>query len=220
MVYRRRAKTCKKSDQKAQETMKKSLYILPLVMLSLAACEGNSVRNTLGLKRNSPDEFMVISRPPLSMPPDFNLRPPGSGPTNEAPQISQEAKKVILDPMSTGSTTKAAKTKSASQDEASSKGVQVLLDKTGASSADPNIRSVLDSESKVYIPDAEEEEDKGFFKSLHDSLTPDKKDPLVDIDKEEERLIKNAQEGKPASEGDIPLKDNGKKSLLNDWLGL
>lgn len=43
----------------------------------LSGCEG--VRSSLGLGKNPPDEFQVVSRAPLSLPPDYNLRPPEPG---------------------------------------------------------------------------------------------------------------------------------------------
>lgn len=45
--------------------------------MALGGCEG--VRNSLGLGKNAPDEFQVVSRAPLSLPPDYNLRPPAPG---------------------------------------------------------------------------------------------------------------------------------------------
>ena len=42
--------------------MKNRLYILLFVPL-LAACQGDDVRNTFGLEREAPDEFVVYSRP-------------------------------------------------------------------------------------------------------------------------------------------------------------
>jgi hypothetical protein len=42
----------------------------------LTGCDG--VRNALGMERHIPDETKVVSRPPLTLPPEFDLRPPGS----------------------------------------------------------------------------------------------------------------------------------------------
>ena len=51
------------------------LLLLPLL---LTAC--GTVRETLGIEANTgPDEFDVATAPPLSIPPDFNLRPPEPG---------------------------------------------------------------------------------------------------------------------------------------------
>jgi hypothetical protein len=45
--------------------------------VALSGCEG--VKKELGLGKNPPDEFQVVSRAPLSLPPDYNLRPPEPG---------------------------------------------------------------------------------------------------------------------------------------------
>ena len=46
----------------------------------LAACSGDELTRTFGLTRDAPDEFQVTTRAPLSMPPDFTLRPPRPAP--------------------------------------------------------------------------------------------------------------------------------------------
>ena len=53
---------------------------LALAAAAIAALGGcNSVRSTFGLERNPPDEFAVVSRAPLTLPPDFSLPPPSPG---------------------------------------------------------------------------------------------------------------------------------------------
>src|ERR1700712_1793062 len=47
--------------------------------LGLAACSGDELTRTFGLTRDAPDEFQVTTRAPLSMPPDYTLRPPRPG---------------------------------------------------------------------------------------------------------------------------------------------
>ena len=46
-------------------------------VLSLSACGGT--KEKLGLTKKAPDEFAVVRRAPLSMPPDYTLRPPTPG---------------------------------------------------------------------------------------------------------------------------------------------
>lgn len=46
--------------------------------LILSSC-GESTKRALGLARQSPDEFSIVKRAPLSQPPDFTLRPPRLG---------------------------------------------------------------------------------------------------------------------------------------------
>jgi hypothetical protein len=45
----------------------------------LSGCD--SFKRAVGIERTSPDEFAVESRAPLTIPPDFNLRPPQPGAT-------------------------------------------------------------------------------------------------------------------------------------------
>jgi hypothetical protein len=48
-----------------------------VLAVALGGCSG--IRDSLGIGKHPPDEFQVVSRAPLSMPPDFNLRPPQPG---------------------------------------------------------------------------------------------------------------------------------------------
>ena len=64
--------------------------------LMLAAC-GDDASDTFGYGKSAPDEFTVISRPPLILPPDYNLRPPGSGSARAAiPKPNEVAKILVL----------------------------------------------------------------------------------------------------------------------------
>lgn len=45
-----------------------------LVMLTLSAC-GWITKDKMGLSKQAPDEFMVTTRKPLSLPPEYDLRP-------------------------------------------------------------------------------------------------------------------------------------------------
>ena len=48
-------------------------------MLALAGCGQGTVQEALGMGKRSPDEFAVVSRAPLILPPDYGLRPPRPG---------------------------------------------------------------------------------------------------------------------------------------------
>ncbi len=62
----------------------------------LAAC-GDGASDAFGYGKSAPDEFTVISRPPLILPPDYNLRPPGSGTARAAiPKPNEVAKILVL----------------------------------------------------------------------------------------------------------------------------
>ena len=49
------------------------------IFLTLAGCAPGTVQDALGMGKRSPDEFAVVSRAPLILPPDYGLRPPAPG---------------------------------------------------------------------------------------------------------------------------------------------
>jgi hypothetical protein len=50
--------------------------VLMTVTAALAGC--GSISSTLGLERHVPDETQVVVRPTLTLPPDYDLMPPGT----------------------------------------------------------------------------------------------------------------------------------------------
>src|ERR1700733_15476722 len=66
--------------------------VLSAVALSLIGCE--SLREAAGITKEPPDEFAVVTKSPLVIPPDFNLTPPkpGAAPTNQvSPTVAAQA---------------------------------------------------------------------------------------------------------------------------------
>jgi len=63
--------------------MKRMLHFLrraaPAAVLGLTVAACGGLKNDLGLSKEAPDEFAVVRNAPLSLPPDFNLRPPRPG---------------------------------------------------------------------------------------------------------------------------------------------
>src|SRR5438067_2134766 len=83
-------------DRKAVEGRRFSLLAaacLALILL-LPGCTG--VRRAIGLENVGPDEFAVESRAPLTIPPDFDLRPPqpGAARPQEVP-AAERARRVV-----------------------------------------------------------------------------------------------------------------------------
>src|SRR5215468_6851648 len=66
-------------------------------VLALGACDNSGLRRSLGLDSRGPDEFRVVSRAPLDVPPDFGLRPPqpGASRPNE-PTVREQAKQTVF----------------------------------------------------------------------------------------------------------------------------
>lgn len=98
--------------------------------VGLAGC--TSTRKALGMNKVTPDEFRIVTKAPLVVPPDYALRPPAPG----------EPRPQELQPES------AARTALLGQREAEvrSDGEKMLVAKAGADKADPLIRYVVDDE--------------------------------------------------------------------------
>ena len=115
--------------------IKQSAYLLFAATLALTAgaCS-DGVKRTLGLQRNQPDEFAVVERAPLTLPPNYDLNPPAPG--ADRPQETtpvNTARGLIL--RSEPNAPKAV--------NGTSTGETTLLSKAGATTADPNIRTEL-----------------------------------------------------------------------------
>ena len=80
--------------------MRPSSYSLPVLAgaLLLGGCSGDSLTRTFGLTRDAPDEFSVTTRAPLSMPPQFTLRPPRPGAPRPQEQTDREQAELALAP--------------------------------------------------------------------------------------------------------------------------
>src|SRR4051794_8003418 len=96
----------------------------------LAGCQ--STRNALGMTKVTPDEFRVVTKAPLVVPPDFALRPPAPGkPRPQELQPESAARTALL---------------GAREGETRDEGEKLLVAKAGADKADPLIRYVVDDE--------------------------------------------------------------------------
>src|SRR3546814_5028479 len=107
----------------------------------LAGC--SSADRIFGLDRNQPDEFAVVSRAPLSMPPEFNLRPPQPGaPRPQEGTAQQRAETVVF-----GTGQEGFGAAGTVQPANISQGETALLSQAGAANADPNIRQIVNQEA-------------------------------------------------------------------------
>ena len=113
--------------------MKPVLKVAGLALLagiSLTAC--TSTKNALGLNKVVPDEFRVVTKAPLVVPPDFALRPPAPGePRPQELQPESAARQALL----------------GQRDAVNrSQGEQIFVAQAGGDKADPLARYVVDDE--------------------------------------------------------------------------
>lgn len=98
--------------------------------LAVSAC--GSLKQGIGLTKVVPDEFVTVSTAPLSVPPEYGLRPPAPGqprPQELAPESA--ARQILLGQRQAVTRTP---------------GEQVLVAQAGADQADPLARYVIDDE--------------------------------------------------------------------------
>jgi hypothetical protein len=141
-------------------------------LLALTAC-GGTVQESLGLGKRSPDEFQVVRRAPLVLPPDYNLRPPEPGATGPASRdVASQAEEIL-----TGQPRVATET-------TQSQGELTLLAQTNVE-ATPGIRQVITSEDEELLS----LDDSRFLFILNfqrRAMTPD--GPVIDPVAETQRL--------------------------------
>lgn len=144
--------------------------VVVALVLPLGACEG--IRDQLGLNKNSPDEFNVVTRAPLAVPPDYNLRPPDPGaPRPQETSVQERVKAALFDPaanQASGPTTV---------------GENALLSRAGVTEATPDIRRLINQDNSIYA-----EDNDGFVDSLIFWGDDEAPGVIVDPTRESQRL--------------------------------
>lgn len=174
--------------------------LLLLAGLGLSACDSGDLRRGLGLEHAGPDEFKVVSRAPLDLPPDYGLRPPtpGAARPNEL-AVRDQAKQTVF-----GAATPVEK-----MVDGRTPGESALLRQAGAIDANPAIRETINRESAQLA-----QADRSFVDRLIFWREPPEPGTPVDPAAEQQRLKENAALGKPATEGETPVIQRKRRGLL------
>ncbi|MBS0385601.1 MAG: DUF3035 domain-containing protein [Proteobacteria bacterium] len=119
-------------------TTTKTLTLLAMVAAAASASSGCAAfGRAVGASKVSPDEFRVVSQAPLTLPPDYSLRPPRPGePRPQELQPTEEARQSLF-----------------GQDvgASASAGERRLVADAHADATDPNIRDTVDFESQSIV---------------------------------------------------------------------
>jgi hypothetical protein len=168
--------------------------------LAISGC--GDTRKALGFDKNKPDEFKIVNRAPLSLPPDYALRPPQPGASRPQEQtVPEQARQVLIG--ASGTAARPAAPAGVSAGEAA------LLAKAGATRSDPRIREMVDRDS-LTVADA----DRTFLDRIVFWKKPDPPGTVVDPQAEAQRLRENQALGKPVTDGDTPIIRRRKKGAL------
>lgn len=192
------------------------LFFMLVSGVLLAGCSQSEVKENLGLVREAPDEFRVVSRPPLSVPKEFFLVPPDPG-AERAFGLNAEAqaRDLVTGGRSGEDSLSIEQRQNALADSAApvvstsplaSSAEESLLKRAGADKADSSIRE------KLYKDRAREvKEEPDMLDRLRGEGAGE---PVVDAKKEKERIEANKKEKKPVNEGEVPVHDPAEKSTL------
>jgi len=156
--------------------------------LLVTAC--GDIREAAGVKKQAPDEFAVVRRAPLTVPPSYNLRPPRPG-ERAVPQLDPRAQ--------SRSAIFGAQDGGVPRPTAGTAGEESLLQTLKIGTVDPSIRQKVDQESALLAVDQ-----RDFVQKLMFWREPPLPGTVVDASGEQQRLQENDALGRTPSEGETP----------------
>jgi hypothetical protein len=180
------------------------IAILPLALglpLALAGC-GSDTARTLGFTRDAPDEFSVVTRAPLSLPPTLGElprpRPGAARPQELRGRAAGEATVAPGAAFGVGAST------------APTSGESALLAQSGGRVAVPSgIRNTVDEESlRLAQPDRNLVDRLMFWRD------PPPPGTTVDPQREAQRLRENAALGRSPAEGETAIIQRKRQGLF------
>jgi hypothetical protein len=185
---------------------KRAATAILTVLVLQTGCSGVKEELGIGVKRQ-PDEFNVYSRAPLSMPPNFGLRPPQQGGSEVGAVTTRDAAKDTLLGRQTTPASVAANREALPDGSA---GVNALLAYTGATNADPAIRGQVNRETTILAGADQSMTERLMFwrKAEPDYGT------VVDAPQEAQRIRENQALGVPVADGVTPTIARKKRALL------
>jgi hypothetical protein len=190
----------------------RSNWVMGLVavgaVLALSGC-GGQVRQALGMTKHSPDEFLTVAHAPLTLPPDYTLRPPEPGAPRPQEGTAAEQAQTALYANNGGTSLSTGTSFGGSNETAQSAGEVALLQNAGAAGIDPGIRAQIDTETAAQI-----ERDQTLISRLVFWRTAEPYGTVVDPVAESKRLQENQALGKPVTEGETPIITRRKKGVL------
>jgi hypothetical protein len=122
----------RKMDLHLTPFRRNAALLVGIVALGASASACHTVGDAFGQNKSAPDEFRVVTKAPLVVPPEYALRPPAPG----------EPRPMELQPESAAEQALIGEREATDRDEAE----KLLVAKAGADHADPLIRYVIDDQ--------------------------------------------------------------------------
>ncbi|MEQ8332365.1 DUF3035 domain-containing protein [Nisaea sp.] len=181
-------------------------------VIGLQGC--SEIQKAVGNTKQPPDEFAVVARPPLSVPPNFSLRPPTPGePRPQERDVTKNAERLVLGSgkQSTvsgtaGNVPSAAPSTSVSRQSPGESKMRQLLQ---TADAEPGIRNTVNQETNSFVYQEEYLIDNLLFWR---EKAP--RGVVVDAKAEQQRLQENAALGNEPTAGKTPIIERKRKGLF------
>lgn len=179
--------------------MGRNALSLTLAAVLLAGCEAN-VGQMFSFDKDVPDEFAVVKRAPLTLPPDYGLRPPlGAGAQVGAQSARDSARSALI-----GATALTPRQRERAIAEAVAEGQDPaevsLVAAAGGLGVNPEIRQIVDEESASLARESE-----SFIDTLVFWREPEPPGTVVDASSEARRLQENTGLGREVTDGRTPM---------------
>jgi len=165
----------------------------------LGGCSSGELSRSFGFVRDTPDEYTVTTQMPLSMPPQYSLRPPLPGAGRPQDQSTRQQAEEALVPQTALNGTPAGQPSSG----------QAALVAAAGPAAPSNIRSEVNNEAVAAA-----EQSHSFVDTLMFWRTPQPPGIVVDPQKEAQRIRENAALGRNQEAGDTPIIQPRRKGWL------
>jgi hypothetical protein len=170
--------------------MNKPIALVVVLAAATATSGCGTLSRAIGAGKNSPDEFNIVTSAPLTLPPDYSLRPPRPGeprPQEMAP--GDEARAALF-----------------GQDVAAgaSQGERRLVSNAGAEAVDPNIRDQIDYEAQGLV-----RRDEGFVNSILNFGGSSNPNVSVDANAEARRLEEQEAIRRATGGGQVTISRGG-----------
>ena len=180
--------------------------LIALVAMALGGC--SAFENLGGGKKVSPDEFKIVSHSPLTMPPNAELRPPRPGEPRPQEVTPADQAKEALSPTLAGRVQDRVAGKQPATPGNASEQALVAKASSGAGGVDPNIRAVVNKDTKTIA-----DNDKSFIDSLIFWQDKAPSGTIIDPTKEQQRIRDAPASGQPTS-APTPTIERRKRGLL------
>ncbi|MDX2233297.1 MAG: DUF3035 domain-containing protein [Hyphomonadaceae bacterium] len=111
--------------------------LVAIVAACAAAAGCGGFRQAIGVEKVAPDEFRVVTRAPLVLPPDYSLRPPRPGDPRPQELRPDGAARAAVFGQDVG--------------QGATAGERAIVERAGAGAVDPAIRAQVDLEGAALV---------------------------------------------------------------------